>query len=471
MEFFYGSPNTLGPVKSSVEALEGNKVKVIVNISEEEFEKDLDAAFKRLAGEVRLPGFRPGKAPRKVLEARIGSEYARGEAFEKALPRYYSEAARDGEVDVIAPPDIDITEGRDGGAVTFEAVVEVRPQISISGYKDIAVEIDAPEISEDELNEAQERFLKAYGELVDAERPAESGDTLELDISAEHDGEPVPGLISDAYSYTLGSGTIVPELDVELLAAEPGDELDFAAVHPDPDEEAPLRFSIKVAKVQRVESPEPTEEFMQQNSEFETIEEFRADYIERMSANRVERARQARGNAVAEAVTQLVADDDVAPPLIELEVENRIEDMAMRMQAQGMELEQFIQMTGQSTQQFVEGIRATAGDGAKLDLALRAVVEAEGLHCTDEQLTDEVQAAAEAMDEPADEIRRRYAEAGLLSKIRWDLAKRNALEFLVEHATVNDKEGNHIEAERFEVPEAADEEVSAEQATESTDTE
>ena len=444
---------TLWPVESSVEALEGNKVKVIVQISVEEFEKDLDAAFKRLSKEVRLPGFRDGKAPRKVLEARIGSEYARGDAFENGLPRYYAEAVRDHEVDVIAPPDIDITDGREEGPVTFEAEVQVRPKIEISGYQDLSVEIESPEVDEAEIKEAEERFLGANGELVDADRPAENGDTLTINIKTVHNGEDVPGLTADDYSYKLGSASIVPELDDELIAAEPGDELDFAAEYPDPDEDAPLHFSIKVTKVQRVELPEPTEEFMQQNSEFDNIEEFRADYVERMTGTRIERAITNRRTAVAEAVGQLVDDEVLSAPLVDLEVENRIEDMAMRMQQQGMQLEQFIQMTGQTNQQFVEGVRATAGDGAKLDLALRAIAEAEGLNCTDEELTEEMEAASEALGQPADEIRKRYAEAGMLTNIRADISKRKALDYLVEKATVTDSDGNEIAAERLELPE------------------
>ena len=451
---------TLGSVESSVEALEGNKVKVTVQITEAEFENDLDVAFKRLAKEVKLPGFRAGKAPRKVLEARIGSEYARSDAFENSLPRYYSEAVRDHEVDVIAPPEIDITDGETEGPITFDAVVEVRPLISISGYDGLTVEIDGPEVDDAELEEAQERFLKAHGELVDADRPAENGDTLIMNIKALIDGEPVPGLTADDYTYTLGTASIVPELDDELVAAEPDDAFDFAANHPDPDEENPIHFSIKINKVQRVELPEPSDEFMQQNSEFDNIAEFRTDYVERMTGTRVEKAVGERRQAVAKAAGDLVNEDDLSAPLIDLEVENRIEDMAMRMQSQGMQLEQFIQMTGQTNQQFIEGVRATADDGAKLDLALRAIALAEKLECTDDELTDEVETASESIGQPADEIRQRYAEAGMLTNIRADISKRKALDFLVEKATVNDKDGNEIAADRLVVPESEDSEDS-----------
>jgi trigger factor len=262
----------------------------------------------------------------------------------------------------------------------------------------------------------------------------------------------VPGLTATDYSYNLGSGTIVPELDDELIAAEPGDEFDFAADHPDPDEEEPLRFSVKVSKVQRIELPEPTEEFMKQNSEFDSIEEFRADYVEGQQRSRIERAIAARRNAVAEAVAALVDDAHVSPSLIDLEVERRIEDMAMRMQAQGMQLEQFIQMTGQTNEQFVAGVRETADEGAKIDLALRAVAVAEDLLATDTEVTDELNEAAEAMGVALDVLRQRYDEAGMMPVLKWDIAKRKALDFLVHGTIVSDRDGNVIPAERFDLP-------------------
>ena len=188
-------------MKSSVEALEGNKVKVVVELEEEEFEKDLDAAFRRLAKEVRLPGFRPGKAPRKVLEARIGQGYARDEAFREALPGYYTEAVKEHEVDVIAPPEIDITHGRDEGPVTFDAVVEVRPSVTVEGYEALEIKVTVPTVTDEDVDDSVNRFLGRFGELTTVDRPVEKGDTVVIDISTYYEDELLGDMTATDYEF------------------------------------------------------------------------------------------------------------------------------------------------------------------------------------------------------------------------------------------------------------------------------
>src|SRR4051812_48120994 len=170
-------------MKSTVEPLEGNKVKLSIEVDGAEFEKEVDAAFKRIAFEIRLPGFRPGKAPRKLIEARIGTEAARGDALEHALPNYYAEAVQEHEVDVIASPEIDITAGREEGDVAFDAVVEVRPEVNLGGYDSLRVTIDSPEVTDEELDSRIDRLRENYAQLEEVERPAQTGDHVTLDIS------------------------------------------------------------------------------------------------------------------------------------------------------------------------------------------------------------------------------------------------------------------------------------------------
>src|SRR5579875_3460612 len=165
-------------MKAAVEALEGNKVKLSVEVDAAEFEAAVDAAFRRIAREVRIPGFRPGKAPRRILEARLGKETGRNEALRDALPGYYSEAVRQHEVDVVAPPEIDIKGGEESGPVTFDAVVEVRPHISLPGYNGLRVEIPSPVASDEDIDSQIDRLRGNFGELVVVDRPAKTGDFL-----------------------------------------------------------------------------------------------------------------------------------------------------------------------------------------------------------------------------------------------------------------------------------------------------
>ena len=197
-------------MKSTLEPVEGNKVKLSVEVPADEFEKEVDAAFRRIAREVRIPGFRPGKAPRRLLEARLGTDAARSDALQHALPEYYSEAVLEHEVDVIAPPEIDITSGEESGDVAFDAVVEVRPQINLGGYDSLRITLDNPEATEEEVAERIDRLRENFSELQTVDRPAIDGDNVSIDIAGTQAGEPQAGLTTEDYLYEVGSGTVVP---------------------------------------------------------------------------------------------------------------------------------------------------------------------------------------------------------------------------------------------------------------------
>lgn len=439
-------------MKSSVETLEGNKVKVVVQVEEAEFEKDLDAAFRRLAREVRLPGFRPGKAPRKVLEARIGQTYARQEAFREALPVYYTEAVKEHEVDVIAPPEIDITEGEESGGVSFDAVVEVRPSISIEGYGNLQIEVPSLAVGEDLIDGAIDRMRSKFGELADVERPAAAGDRAVIDIEATHEGEVVPGLTATDYVYEVGSGAVVAEIDEHLTGASAGDELTFTADHPDEDEEEPLHFTIKLHKVQEMVLPEATDAWAADNSEFETLAELRDSFRENMTTVRVNQARAARRSKLAEALANLVDDELVPEAMVDNEVEARAQDMALRLNAQGIDFNTFLQITGQSQADVLEGLRADARGSAKFDLALRAIAQAENLEVTDHDLEHELEHIAGHLDKAPEEVRADFEQAGRMPALRADLLKNKALDWVTERATVIDEDGQPVSPDALELP-------------------
>ena len=435
-----------------MEALEGNKVKVVVEVEEAEFEKDLDAAFKRLAKEVRLPGFRPGKAPRKVLEARIGQAHARDEAFRQALPVYYTEAVKEHEVDVIAPPEIDITDGMKAGPVIFDAVVEVRPSITVEGYTGLQVELPPITVGEDLVEGALDRMRSKFGELQTVERPAETGDRAVIDIEAIHEGEPVPGLTADDYLYEIGSGAVVAEIDEQLLGASAGDVLEFETDHPDDDEAEPLEFSITVKAIQETVLPEATDTWVADNSEFETLEQLRDNFRQSMLTVRVNQANTARRARLAEALAGLVEDALVPEAMVDNEVENRAQDMAKRLSAQGIDFPTFLQLTGQSQQEVLEGLRGDALAAAKFDLALRAIAEAEDLEITDEDVEHELAHIAGHLERSAEDVRAEFVQAGRLPALRSDLLKNKALEWVSERANLVDEDGQPVSPDALELP-------------------
>lgn len=454
-------------MKSTVEALEGNKVKLSIEVDEAEFETDIDAAFKRIAREVRLPGFRPGKAPRKVLEARIGIEAARGEAFEQALPKYYIEAVEEHDVDVIAQPEWEITSGQEGGDVAFEATVEVRPIVSVGGYDGLRVTIPSPLVDAEEIDARIDRLRESHAELQDVERPAQTGDNVTIDIVGSREGEPMEGLTADDYMYEVGSATIVPELDEQLAGSKVGAVLEFTADHPMPDED-PVDFRIEVKGIKEKVLPEADDEFAAEASEFDTIEELRSDLEKRFSVVKKMQATMAVQQKTAEALAELV-EEDAPDALVNQEMQNRLEDLGMRLQAQGIGIEQYLAQTGQDQEAFVAELRESAAQGVKVDLALRAVAIAEEIEVEDEELEAEYEAVAERVGQKVAQVRKQLERNGQVAAVRSDLRTRKALEWLTEHVELVDEGGNTIDRADLSVePESSDDDGPEDEAPEAS---
>lgn len=437
-------------VNSSVEPVEGNKVRLSVEVDADEFESAINDAFKKIAREVRIPGFRPGKAPRRVLEARLGRDVARGQALQDAIPDYYVAAVKQHSVDVIAAPDIDITSGQDDGAVCFDAVVEIRPEVSVGGYDSLRVTLPVLEPSDEVIDAQIERIRNTQATFEPADRPAEAGDVVVIDIVGELDGEPAPGLTAQEYSYEVGSGGITAEVDTQLTGASAGDELSFDADHP-VREDATLHFEVTVREVRSRVLPDLDDAFAAEASEFDTLAELRDDLVTR--ARNVRRAqaaallRERTGEAIAALVT-----DEVPDALVESEMQQRLADMQMRLQAQGMDLGTWLAMQGRAPEEFLAELREPAVSAARLDLALRAVVVAEAIEVTDADLDDEFASVAERVGATADEVRQRFEASEQIDDVRIDIARRKAFDWIVERVEIVDEDGAAIDPASLEPP-------------------
>lgn len=429
-------------MRSTVAPLEGNKVKLSIEVDEAEFDKAVDAAFRKIAREVRIPGFRPGKAPRRVLEARLGADVARGQALQDALPEFYVDAVKEHEVDVIAAPDIEITSGEQDGPVAFEAVVEVRPRIEVPGYGGLRVEIPRPSATDEEIDAQIDRLREQFAELAEVDRAAAEGDVVTMSIHGEEAGEPVPGLQADEYAYRVGAGSISPALDEQLAGAKVGDALAFDG--PLAGTDRTVSFRVLVKKVQERVLPEVDDEWASEVSEFDTVEELRADLASRMANVRKMQATMAMREKAVEALVQLV-DDDAPEPLVQSEMQARLQDLAMRLNAQGMSAEQYLSATGTTQEQLVEQLREAAVQAVKADLALRAIADAEGIEVTDDDLDHEMLHLAERLNDKPDKVRRQLERNDQMPAVRSDLRTRKALEWLLEHVEVVDTEGQPVD--------------------------
>lgn len=428
-------------MKAVVEPLEGNKVKLSVEVDEQEFEKALDDAFRRIAREVRIPGFRPGKAPRRLLEARIGVEEARTEALRGSLPDFYARALQETDVDPIAPPEIDITAGKDKGPVAFDAVVEVRPQVSIAGYGGLRATVPSPLAADEDVDRQIEKLREQSSELAPVKRPAQTSDHVSIDVKGERGGEPVPGMSADDYLYEVGSALLVPELDENMRGANVGDILSFSAKVDDND---PVDFRILVKDVKERILPEVTDEWAGEVSEFEEVEALRADIRRRLSTAKRMQATLALRDEAINALVELV-DDEAPEPLVQPEMERRLQDMGRRLEAQGASLPDYLAASGTTEEELVEELRTEAVRSVKADLALRALAEAENLVVADTELDEEVERLAKRLGQKPAVLRRELERQDMLPTVRSDLQKAKALEWLVEHIEIVDEEGHTVD--------------------------
>ena len=446
-------------MKASVEPLEGNKVKLSVEVDEQEFEKALNDAFKRIAREVRIPGFRPGKAPRRLLESHLGKDVARQEALREALPEYFAQAVEQTDIDVIAPPEIDITSGESEGPVAFDAVVEVRPNISVPGYGGLRVTVPNPNPTDDDINNQIDRLRRNDGELKPVNRPARDGDHVTIDRKIYRHDEVLQEATDELYE--VGSGTMTDELDQNLRGAKVGDILKFNSKVGDSDDDE-ISFQVLVKDVKEMELPELTDEWASDASEFETVDELKADLRNRLSMVRKVQTQMALRDEVVKALVELV-EEEVPEPLISAEMERRFHDLGHRLQAQGANIEQYLQATGQSQDALLADVRESATSAVKADLALRAVADAEDLQATEEDVDNEIARLAERLNQKAAQVRRQLERGDQMPAVRSDVRKAKALEWLLEHVEVVDEEGHPIDRADLKMPDVAPAEEPEEQ--------
>ena len=430
------------PVKSSLEALEGNKVKLSINVDEVEFDKDIDAAFRKIAREVRLPGFRAGKAPRRVLEARIGVGPAREQALRDSIPQYLAKAVREHDVDLIASPEVEITSGEEDGPVGFDATCEVRPEITVPGYAELRVELPSPAATDAEIDEAMQAQLRRQGDLVDAGRPAESGDFVVVDLEATRDGEEVAGLNTEDWSYEVGQGWVADEFDDQLIGSSAGDELRFTATPKGTDADAD--FVVRVGKVQRLEVPEATDEWVEEHLGEPSVADWRASIAEQLSASKLNQVRQELVGRVTEALTGLT---EIEPPeaLVQSDLQRRVDGTVRQLQSQGISMDQWFSITGQDANAFVESLRGASTQAVKVDLALRAIAAGERLDADEGDLTAEYERMAVMAQQKPNQVRKAYERNDLVPELVAQIRKSKALDWLLHHVELVDPDGHTLD--------------------------
>ncbi len=436
-------------MKSTLENLEEAPGKRLVKLSlivdEAEFDRDIDKAFRKIANEVRLPGFRAGKVPRKVLEARIGLAPAREQALRDAIPTYLASAVREHDNDLISTPQVEIIGGADDGPVLFDATCELRPDITVPGYGGLRVELASPVASETEIDEAVAAEVRRHGSLVDVERPVQSGDHVTLTLAGHRNGEPVPGLNTEDWLYEVGQGWVAPEFDDELIGSVRGDDLDFIATPNGTSE--PADFEVSVTNVQEMVLPDVTDEWVDENiGAYDTVEAYRASIAERLGETKLSQVRSSFVDKVTGALAELV-DIEAPEAMVQGDLQARVQNTVQQLKSQGIEMEQFFQITRQDPASFIESLKVQSTKAVKVDLALRAVATAEGIAVGDDDLDAEyARIAVQVRQKPA-QVRRAYEANDAVTDLVAQMRKTRALDWLVEHVEIVDPDGAPIDRE------------------------
>ena len=382
----------------SVEKQEKSTVAVVVEIGAEEFEAAVQKAYLKQRGSITVPGFRKGKAPRKIIEAMYGSGVFYEDAINDLYPKAYADAVEQEKLDVVSWPNVEVQEvGKDG--LTFKATVTVRPEVKLGEYKGLTAEKEEVKITDEDIDNELKPYINRASRMVTVEREAQNGDTVVIDFEGFKDGVPFDGGKAEGHSLELGSGSFIPGFEEQLVGTKAGDEKDVNVTFPEDyhAEElagAPVVFKVKVHEVKEKQLPTLDDEFAKDVSEFDTLEDFKKDLAAKLTERREAQAKRAFEAAVLEQVMDNMTVE-IPDAMVAYETDQMVEDMARRIQAQGISFEQYMAMTGMT----MDIVRAQAGTAAlervRRDLALNAVVAAEGIEITDEDLEAEYKRLAD----------------------------------------------------------------------------
>ncbi len=439
-------------MKSTVEQLSPTRVKINVEVPFDELKPDFDRAYKKIAQQVRIPGFRPGKAPARILEQRLGRGVVLDEVVSEAVPAKYVELVTSGEVRPLGRPEIEVTKIEDGDHLVFTAEVDVRPEIEMPAFDELAVSVDDVEVTDAEVGEQLDGLRSRFGTLTGVDRPAQQDDFVALDLSATIDGEEIEELATTGLSYQIGSGQLIDGIDDALVGASTGEERVFTttlAAGQQAGQQAEV--TAKVQAVKERELPVADDEFAQLASEFDTIDDLRNDLRDRLG--RV-KAMQQGAQARDRVLQALLAATEVPLPesIVKAELESRKHDALHAFEQDQQRFGQWLEQQGHTAEEFETDLRNAAQETVKARLLLDAIADAEELSVTDEELSERIVYQAQRHGVSPNEYVQRAREAGELGAMYADVRRGKALVTVVRKAAVTDATGNPVDIEALVGP-------------------
>jgi trigger factor len=435
-------------VKSAVENLNPTRVRLTVEVPFEELKASLDAAYKKINQQVTVKGFRKGKIPARVIDQRFGRGAVLEEAVNDALPKLYTEAVNEAELNPLGQPEVDITELKDGETLAFTAEVDVRPEIEIPDYSGIEVTVDAVEVSDEDVEKAVEELRERFASTNPVERAAAEGDVVTLDLEAKVDGEVLPDGVAEGVSYTIGSGELLEGIDEAVTGLEAGGEATFTSqLRGGSAEGKDAEVSVKVTAVAAKELPELDDDFAQMASEFDTLEELKADSRKRLAnMKQYDQATQAQ-ERVLEKLLELV-EVPVPEKLLEDEINTRKHNLVNHQLGQmGLDLAKYLEIQGKTEEEFDAETKEQAVKGIKTQFVLDELVNKEKLNVNQEELTEHLMRRAQSSGMSPDQFAQAVVEGGQVPMLVGEVARGKALAVVVEAAKVLDTNGEVVDLE------------------------
>jgi trigger factor len=430
-------------MRTTVENTAKHTVKLKIEVPAEDFEKDLDRTYRAIASEVKIPGFRQGKAPKPIIDAQIGRDAVLEEFVNSTVPQYFRTAVSDEDLAPIGDPEVDVEQIEPGKPFIFTATVEVRPRLDLkeSEYKGLKVRKPPTDVTEEEVDLYVERLRRQFAELEPADRPSIEGDFVTVNLTVERGGEQVDQLTREEYMYSIGSQELGERLDQELTGKKPGDIVSFDDTLPERLGEdlggAQVSFRVMVKDVKSLLLPEADDAFAKTASEFDTMDELRADLKEKIHEAK---ERESQG-VIRDGALQALVDSieiDLPDSLVEDETKHRVLHAEERAEHYGITLDQMLEVQGWDRDRLDEDSRAHAVRAIKADIALEGVARAEKLEVTAEEIGAEISAMAQVYQRDAKELAKQLNRSGQIVSLAGDIIRSKALDILVEHADIQD---------------------------------
>jgi trigger factor len=427
------------PLQTTSEQIEKDRVKLRVEISEDDLKPAIAGVYRELANEMKVPGFRKGKIPRQIIDSRVGPEFVRSEALKEALPDFYREALKQEELEAITAPDIEVVEFAQGSPIVFEATVDVRPEIVVPDLASIGVEAPDGTVTDEDIDEQMERLRDRFAELETVGREARRGDFVLIDLKGYEGDQLVDGASAPDYLYELGSRTGPPKLDEEIEGNRPGAILKFNDSIPQGELAGrELSFTVLVKEVKAKKLPVLDDEFAKTVGEFDSLEELREDLRERLADVKRQMVEEEIRTRVLEA---LIDASDLEPPqkLVEAEFEHRLHHLEEDLVRAGMTIAQYAQAAEQTELELRADLRRSVARSVVAELLLEQIAREAEIEVTEEDLGRDIAVAAARSGQDPSEVAKQLAGSGRLGSVAADIMRRKALDYAVEHVNIKNR--------------------------------